>query len=171
MNLNHVFLHCTYTHETFTLKKLAAYSTTRKGAPRHAYEGTVSKMMSAKDVIVDLSDQIDLYEPHVIVSANVEKDREIISKYYDHHKALHIWLDIHQLAWPMVLNAEISKDRKLSELFALYGVTKSEGNECVMLGTLYWAMMQRYKTSLFGEEVIREAGGKALASVRKLIGI
>lgn len=179
MNLDHVFVYSQQFRGN--LKSVAAFRTDRKGrgiaafysliAPKREKES--SEFPSRTRAIELMGYELGLTsEPVVAVSTNIQYDAELFQPSFGNAS---IWLDVRQLAWPLVLHTAVSQHRSFSELCAHFGITKeiderAGTSECVALSQLYWAMMTRYKTSLFGEEALRNAGGKTLASVRKLIG-
>lgn len=85
------------------------------------------------------------------------------------------WLDISQLAWPLGYCDMIS-NRDLDTLCKHFGAVVAHdaagtmSGNCEALVRVYWAMMQRYRTALIGEEAVRDFGGEALQGIRKFIG-
>lgn len=176
MNLDHVFLWSAY--ERGNLRKIAAVRTDRKGRVLTAYESKIapkreresSEFPNLQNAILDMESVLGIgINPSVIVSEKPVIEKATFGAVFPFTED--IWLDIYQLSWPLFLNAAISKDRAFRELCAEFNVVIDSDNEVVALCNVYWAMMTRYKTSLFGEEIFRDMGGKALASVRKLLGV
>lgn len=174
MNLDYVFLYSGY--QRGEIKKISAVRTDRKGKGLFAYTTGIaakkdvsSEFQPIAAAVADMCDVLKLSDsPVVIVSFNIERDKKTFSKAFSFNDC--IWLDIYQLAWPLVVHTSISKERTFKELCQQFDV-KIEGHECVMLCQLYFAMMARYKTSLVGEEILRDAGGNVLKTVRGFFGV
>lgn len=176
MNLDHIFLWTVYLKGDVT--RISGYRTDRKGKAVGAYTSGIahrrddsSHLPDQSGAIADLGDTLGINSnPMVVVSTNPEKD---FREYYGIFPKSCIWLDINQLAWPLVMRDQVAKERSFGELCNLFGVEirSDVSGECVALGQLYWAMMTRYKTSLYGEEVISHAGGNALKTVRNFFGV
>ncbi len=182
MNLDHVFLFTKYTRNHGHVSHLTAIRTDRRGHGVAAFSSGIAPKKEAEssefptlDSAIRMMDHELAFgvNPVVIVSTDVVSDRKLYSKAFPFDDC--IWLDISQLAWPLVMHTAVSKERTFKELCLHFEINiEKDGNgtaECVALSHLYWAMMTRFKTSLFGEEVIRNAGGKALGHIRKLIGV
>lgn len=173
MNLDHIFLFSAYARGT--LKRISAVRTDRKGRGVAGYATSVSSAndseFPSRDIAVrDMSDCLGLgSNPVVVVSCNIDRDKKDYAKAFPFDDC--IWLDIYQLAWPLVIHTSVSKERSFKELCTQFDISLIDTEEGAALAKLYWAMMTRYKTSLFGEELIRETGGKALASVRRMFGV
>ena len=131
--------------------------------------------------------QVTLITPfdptYVAVATHAEVDRSFLReasgnrafKRSDISKLLtRSWLDPLQLAWPMVYNDMIT-DRSFVSLCKHFKVENSAPDtatgDVAALVEVYWAMMSRYRGALLGEEVARELGGKALATVRRWTGL
>jgi len=83
-----------------------------------------------------------------------------------------IWVDVNQLAWPLLYNGMIP-NRQLDTLCNHFKVPikpeHDSADDCAALMQIYAQIMQRYKTSLLAEETVREVGGDMLESLRKMI--
>jgi len=181
MNLDHVFLHTAYTRGQGHVKSVSGIRTDRRGKGVAAFTSMVapkaekeSSEFPSTEAAIGMMDQELAFgvNPLVIVTADVVGDKKLYAKALSFTDC--IWLDISQLAWPLVMHIAVSKERTFKELCAHFEIVigdESGTAECIALSQLYWAMMTRFKTSLFGEEVIRNAGGKALGHVRKLFGV
>jgi len=83
------------------------------------------------------------------------------------------WIDVAQLAWPLVSNGMI-ESRTIEVLSKHFGIKLLDKEDtadiCTAIVGVYGYMMRRYKTALAGEEVIRDIGGETLDSIRKMVG-
>lgn len=170
--MDHVFLYS-------SPKRIAALKTNQKGKALVGFTSGIGYTIDSEyprrsAAMADMVDTLGLGDfPMVIVSFNAGRDKIDYAKAFPVTDS--IWLDIKQLAWPLVMHSAISSDRSFKELCAHFGVKiekEVEGSSDVLaLSEVYWAMMTRYKTSLFGEELIRDIGGGALKQVRGLFGV
>lgn len=119
---------------------------------------------------------------YVVVATHADVDRRFFKEAWKTHNCNgpggspfqhRAWIDPLQLAWPMFYN-DMMPDRSFDSLCKHFGVNNSAPDtatgDCAALVEVYWAMMNRYKGALIGEEVIREVGGNALAHVRRFFG-
>ena len=86
-----------------------------------------------------------------------------IEPFYGHRR-----IDILQLAWPLCYNKTLN-DGSFECLCHHFEVpNKDPGStmgDCEALVRCYWKLMNRYKTALYGEGLVREIGGKGYESL------
>jgi hypothetical protein len=181
MNLDHVFIELGLSEDNIaaaTVTGIAAVRTDRKGRVLAAYSESCSirglEEADIETVYANLSCALLTPYPtqYVVISQHGNAYRGILPPECFRGKS---WLDIAQLAWPLGYCDMIS-NRDLDTLCKHFGIKiahDAEGSmsgNCEALVRAYWAMMQRYRTALIGEEAVRDFGGEALAGVRKFIG-
>ena len=159
MNLDHVFLELSL--EDGDVKGMAAVRTDRKGKVLAAVSGKVDDI---KEVIIT-----PFTSKFVVVSQYAYLYRPFL---LDDFKGKP-WLDISQLSWPLGY-CDMIPDRDFDTLCKHFGIEVDgpgtmTGN-CEALARVYWALMKRYRTSLMGEELIRDVGGETLSKVRRFVG-
>lgn len=181
MNLDHVFLELALSDENIAIASvtgLAAVRTDRKGKVSAAYSETCAiRGLDSIDIeaVYQKVDSILLRpypEPYVIIAQHAQAYKGLLGPSVFRGRA---WLDIAQLAWPLGY-CDMIPDRNLDTLAKHFGlrVKETEGTlsgNCESLCRVYWAMMNRYRTSLLGEEALRDFGGEALAEFRKYLGL
>ena len=120
--------------------------------------------------MTDLVDTLGLgIKPLVIVSLDpVRHQKDYRTIFADGDDST--WLDLNQLAWPLVMSGVLNPGPTLKQLAEHFEVTLYT-DVPVTLSRVYWAMMKRYRGSLLAEGVIREVGGAPLATVRKFFGM
>lgn len=83
------------------------------------------------------------------------------------------WLDVLQVSWPLV-HSDMIPDASFDSLCTHFQIVNpapdTATGDCEALVKVYWAMMNRFRAALTGEEVIRQAGGKPLAIIRNIVG-
>lgn len=127
------------------------------------------------NVILSLKDKLSATdEKFIVVSFNCEVIRQLISLQCKHELySKRVWIDVRQIAWPLVLSGLVN-DRTIKTLCKYLKIETKENpdsaDDCTLIMQIYCRLMQRYKTSLIGEETIREVGGETLESLRKLVG-
>jgi hypothetical protein len=181
MNLDHVFIELGLSEdnpELAAVTGMAVVRTDRKGKVLAAYSDT-AKHDGPVAPIDRLYERVraEVLKPYpasyVVVSQHAATYKRILG---DRCFPERPWVDIAQLAWPLGYCDMISaRDLDtLSKHFAVsggeYGTDGTMTGNCEILVRVYWAMMQRYRTALLGEEAVRDIGGEALASLRKFVG-
>ena len=180
MNLDHVFIELGLSENNIAVASvtgIAVVRTDRKGKVLAAYSEACS-IRGLDDIDIETvyskveSTLLKPYsEPYVIIAQHAHAYKGVLGSTCFRGRA---WLDIAQLAWPLGY-CDMIPDRNLDTLAKYFNcATLSDGTmsgNCETLVRIYWAMMKRYKTSLLGEEVIRDIGGETLAGIRKFIGI
>ena len=181
MNLDHVFLELALSEENIaaaSVTGLAACRTDRKGKVLAAYSETCSiRGLDSIDIeaVYEKVNGVLLRpypEPYVIVAQHAQAYKGLLGPSIFRGRA---WLDIAQLAWPLGY-CDMIPDRNLDTLAKHFGVFVEDtagtmSGNCESLCRVYWAMMKRYRTSLLGEEAIRDFGGETLAGLRRYIGL
>ncbi len=145
-------------------------STPRKGTEYSAreWEDAPAKREVCRSMHSILVSQ---YDPkYVVVAHFTDMVRPFVRNMGEDFKG-RAWIDTAQLAWPMIGCGQLPS-RGLDSLAIHFGVNHEEFGatavgDCATLMLVYWAMMNRYKGALGGEELLRIAGGDTLASVRK----
>jgi len=110
---------------------------------------------------------------YIVVTHDVYVTRTLLANEKEDLFPGRTWVDIAQLAWPLVFNRTIP-NRTLELIAKHFGVTvelsKGAAETCTALLKIYGRLMQRYSTALSGEEAIREMGGETLENIRRLVG-
>lgn len=179
MSFDHVFIELGLSEDNISAASvtgMAAVRTDRKGKVLAAYsEACRIRGLDAVDidhVYKQVKETLlDPYpEGYVVVSQHAQAYKGILGPTCFRGKP---WLDIAQLAWPLGFCNMIA-DRNMDTLCKHFGVKMVDmgtmSGNCEALVRVYWAMMKRYRTSLIGEEAVRDFGGEALASARKFLG-
>ncbi len=159
---------------------LAMVRTDGKGSVLASTCGAVDGPRDFGDAIDDamsilLSSSFD--KEYIIVAAHAETDRNFLR---DAWKGIDLkkwqsrghkkepfegrsWIDILQLAWPLVYNNQVS-NRSFETLCEHFGVRNpipgTAMGDCESLVRCYWKLMHQYRIALYGESVIRGIGGK-----------
>lgn len=83
------------------------------------------------------------------------------------------WIDIGQLAWPLV-DGGLIPSRDLETLATYFDVglasPRNTADMCSAMAAVYSEMMRRYRTALTGEQALRDVGGETLEGIRRIIG-
>jgi hypothetical protein len=182
MNLDHVFIELGLSDDNIAVASvtgMAAVRTDRKGKVLAAYSDSVSHSTrpNTKDGIDRLYEGLSdaLIKPYpaqyVVIAQHANAYKQAVGENCFRGKA---WLDIAQLAWPLGYCDMIS-NRDLDTLCKHFSIAiDSEGTmsgNCEALVRVYWAMINRYRVALIGEEAIRDIGGESLAKVRKFFSL
>jgi hypothetical protein len=118
-------------------------------------------------------------DSYVVVAIAPESKKRALRDAYMFHDladpfAGRAWLDFSQVAWPLVLAGHVQSRslRSLGEHFKIkHDAPGTVTGDVAFLCAVYWEAAKRYRAALAGEEVVRDLGGNALASIRKVIGI
>lgn len=144
---------------------------------QHAFTSRVTPAITADAILRNLYSQIDDKKPCVLVSYNAEITKSLIRIEHDAHTlsdpfATRAWIDLKQLAWPMLITGQIA-DRGIATLATHFGVTlptiPDSADVCSATLQIYGLMMRRYQTALKGESFVRDAGGESLQGLREML--
>jgi hypothetical protein len=192
VNLDHIFIDLAVSDpdpNKGEILALAVVRTDYKGKVLKAFSETISTSdefdeRRFKTVIGRMQELIlaKTFEMSYIVVAYGGDDRRFLRSSWEriaHDEAevfpRRAWLDVQQLAWPLIFN-DMMSDRTLDSLCVQFGISRDASTvdtamgDCEALVRIYWAMMTRYRGALKGEEMVRQAGGETLAKVRKVVG-
>ncbi len=194
MNLDHIFVDITTSSldpDDGEVLSIAAIRTDRNGRHLQAFQSkikpvsTVINEMPKKgsDYVKNLWNSAPTmteirYSIHSVLVSQFDPKYVVVTHHVDLVRPFlkdmfvgRAWIDTAQLAWPMIANGQLS-GRDLETLAKHFKVSHEESGvsavgDCATVMLVYWALMARYKTALTGEELLRNAGGDTLASVRK----
>lgn len=181
--MDHIFVYARPTDNTkdariseISAVRFAGYGPYKKSDAREAFTGKAED--DSKGLLAEMRERILPGNPFVVVSYCNEITRSLLRIEYekcgvDDMFAGRAWIDIQQLAWPLVAGGLI-KTRQIAELAKHFGVSIDDSSKttemCSVIVQVYGAMMRRYRTALQGESWMREAGGETLENFRKIIG-
>lgn len=189
MNVDHVFIALNTSNSNPKIghiTDLAVVRTSRTGRVLCAYSDIVQPTGKAYEyrgrpfahVMHDLLDKvITPYSKFMMVSAQAETDKTFIRSAWKLAKLgpaqfhNHPWCDILSLTWPLAFH-DLIPENTVEAASAHFGLDYNETSieeKCASLTRLYWAVMQRYRTSLLSEEAIRDMGGRPLAIARRIL--
>lgn len=181
--MNHVFIYAQPTSQEkdariaeISAVRVSGFGPYRKHNIQKAYRDTNVN----PPLLNDLYTEIITPEPYILVSYQKEVTRALLrnenekigtdDKFFGRS-----WLDINDLAWPLLVSGLI-KSRTLEALAAFFrvevvlGSNSDTGDIVEALLKIYGSMMRQYNTALKGESIVREAGGETLQSLRDMIG-
>ncbi len=179
MMLDHIFVSVSASDTNPRIGKvenLAAIRTDRNGRQLQAYCSKLGDGWGTDFLRYFKKAMIEPFDSkYIVVTHNAYFVRSIIGTIGENSEETNIfpgraWLDLAALAWPMAVTGMISST-SLDCLTKHFGLDGEENTttvgDCCLTMKIYWAMMQRYKTAIAAEEMVRNAGGDTLASVRK----
>ncbi len=177
MNQSHIFVDISYVDRRITA--IAVVRTDHKGKEVQAtFASSIDSESSLPDVIASMRKTIlapSLGGTYVVLSHYAETDRQILRENGEGDLFIgRAWLDTSQIAWPFVYH-DLAGERSLETLCAYFKVSNPDPNSatgnCEALCRLYWAMMNRYKIALMGEDVVRDLGGETLQKALSFFGL
>lgn len=176
MNLDHLFISLGYVNNE--VASIAAIRTNRKGGVIGTFASPIgqskdSQYPNERNAIRQLDETlVDGRGSFLFViyerPFTLKPTASIVARIVD-------MVDIKSIAIPLVYSSAVSQHRTFEELCTHFQVRNDAPDtatgDCAALTQLYWAMIARYKTSLFAEEIVREKGGKPLQLIRNYFGV
>ena len=179
--MDHIFIDVSYEKKNVTA--IAAVRTSKDGKVLTSFSEEVdgNGLGDSPVAVIDnlLSTMLapNFIKEYILIAAHAEVDRQALKELWkssnlrrrqsqgriDEPFQGRSWIDILQLAWPMVYNNQIS-DRSFDTLCKHFEVENKDSDtamgNCEALVRCYWKLMQQYKVALYGEGLVREIGGK-----------
>ncbi len=148
----------TFDLETAQVKEVAMLRTTETGNQILAVVGT------------DMQDFRDIADgKYVIISYfGSEFYKPLLEKYWGKNNVLakHTWVNLEQLAWPLMFDDAI-KDRSIQSLGKHLGLVSPDA--LWLLNQSYWTLMRRLTTGIFLEEKARKKGGRWFEAAQQFV--